>query len=48
MTGSYFHLNNTIDTTSWSSLDNLHKPSYKTNLYDKNPIVVSAINAWNN
>ena len=30
--------------TSWSSLDNLHKPSYKTNTY----IDVSAINAWNN
>ena len=34
--------------TSWSSLDNLHKPSYKTNTYGKNSIVVSAINAWNN
>ena len=34
--------------TSWSSLDNLHKPSYKTNTYGKNSIVISAINAWNN
>ena len=34
--------------TSWSSLDNLHKSSYKTNTYGKNSIVVSAINAWNN
>ena len=34
--------------TSWSSLDNLHKPSYKTNTYGKNSIVVRAINAWNN
>ena len=25
-----------------------HKPSYKTNIYGKNSIVVSAINAWNN
>ena len=33
--------------TSWSSLDNLHKPSYKTNTYGKNSIIVSAINAWN-
>ena len=31
--------------TSWSSLDNLHKSSYKTNTYGKNSIVVSAINA---
>ena len=34
--------------SSWSSLDNLHKPSYKTNTYGKNYIVVNAINAWNN
>ena len=34
--------------TSWSSLGNLHKASYKTNLYGKNSIIVSAINAWNN
>ena len=34
--------------TSCSSLGNLHKPSYKSNLYDKNSIIVSAINAWNN
>ena len=34
--------------TSCSSLGNLHKPSYKTNLYGKNSIIVSAINAWNN
>ena len=34
--------------TFWFSLDNLHKPSYKTNTYGKNYIVVSAINAWNN
>ena len=33
--------------TSCSSLGNLHKPSYKTNLYGKNSIIVSAINAWN-
>ena len=32
---------------SWSSLGNLHKP-YKTNLYGKNFIIVSTINAWNN
>ena len=45
----YFHLITTINyETSWSSLDNLHKPSYKTNTYGKNSIVVSAINAWNN
>ena len=25
-----------------------HKPSYKTNIYGKNSIAVSAINAWNN
>ena len=34
--------------TFWSSLGNLHKPSYKTNLYGKNSIIVSATNAWNN
>ena len=34
--------------TSLSSLDNLHKPSYKTNTCGKNSIVASAINAWNN
>ena len=34
--------------TSCSSLSNLHKPSYKTNLYGKNSIIASAINAWNN
>ena len=34
--------------TSWSSLGNLYKPSYKTNLNGKNSIIVSAINAWNN
>ena len=33
---------------SCSSLGNLHKASYKTNLYGKNYIIVSAINAWNN
>ena len=44
----YFHLITTINyETSWSSLDNLHKPSYKTNTYGKNSIIVSAINAWN-
>ena len=49
MTGSYFHLTNAINyETSWFSLGNLHKPSYKTNTYSKNSIVVSAINAWNN
>ena len=30
--------------TPWSSLGNLDKPSYKTNIYF---IVVSSINAWN-
>ena len=30
--------------TSWSSLGNLHKPSYKTNTYSK----IRTINAWNN
>ena len=40
----YFHLITTINyETSWSSLDNLHKPSYKTNTYGKN-----SIDAWNN
>ena len=34
--------------SSCSSLGNFHKPSYKTNLYSKNSIIVSAINAWNN
>ena len=34
--------------TSWSSLGNLHKLSYKTDLYGKNYIIVSAINVWNN
>ena len=34
--------------TSCSSLGNLHKSSYKTNLHGKSPIIVSAINAWNN
>ena len=34
--------------TCCSSLDNLYKPSYKTNLYGKNYIIVSAINACNN
>ena len=29
--------------TFWSSLGNLHKPSYKTNIYGRNSIVVSAI-----
>ena len=29
--------------TFWSSLGNLPKPSYKTNIYGKNSIVVSAI-----
>ena len=33
---------------SWSSLGNLHKPSYKTNLYGQNSIILSATNAWNN
>ena len=45
ITGSYFHLTNT--ETSWPSIDNLHKPSYKTNTYGKNSIIASAINAWN-
>ena len=31
--------------TSWCSLGNIHKPSYKTNLYDKNSIIARAINA---
>ena len=34
--------------TFWSYHGNLHKPSYKTNMYGKNSVVVSAINAWNN
>ena len=34
--------------TSWSYLSNLHKPSYKSNIYGKNYIDVSPINAWNN
>ena len=34
--------------TSCSSLGNLYKPSYKTNLCGKNSIIVSAINACNN
>ena len=34
--------------TSCSSLGNLHKSSSKTNLYGKNSIIASAINAWNN
>ena len=34
--------------TSCSTLGNLHKPSYQTNLYGKNSIIVSAIDAWNN
>ena len=34
--------------TSWYYHGNLHKPSYKTNIYGKNSIVVGAINAWNN
>ena len=33
--------------TSWSYHGNLQKPSYKTNIYDKDSIVLSAINAWN-
>ena len=33
---------------SCSSLGNLHKPFYKTKLYGKNSIIVSATNAWNN
>ena len=34
--------------TSWFSLGSLHKPSYKTNIYGKNSIIVSAIKACNN
>ena len=34
--------------TSWSHHGKLHKPSYKTNIYGKNSIAVSVINAWNN
>ena len=34
--------------TSWSSFGNLYEPSYKTILYGKNSIIVSAINPWNN
>ena len=30
------------------SLGNLHKLSYKTNIYGKNSIIASANNAWNN
>ena len=33
--------------TSWSYHGNLHKPSYKINIFGKNSIV-SAIIAWNN
>ena len=33
--------------TSWSSLGNLHMPSYKTNTNGNNSIV-NTINAWNN
>ena len=34
--------------TSLSSLGNFCKPSFKTNIYGNNSIVLSAINAWNN
>ena len=34
--------------TFWSYHGNLHKPSYKTNMYGKNSVVVSAVNSWNN
>ena len=34
--------------TSWSYHGSLHKLSYKTDIYGKNYIVVSAINAWSN
>ena len=47
MIGFYFHLTNTTET-SWSYHGILHKPSYKANIYGKNSIVASAINAWNN
>ena len=34
--------------STWSSLGNRHKLTYKTNIYEKNSIILSAINAWNN
>ena len=34
--------------TFWSYHGNLHKLSYKTNMYGKNSVVASAVNAWNN
>ena len=34
--------------TSCSSNDKLQKYSYSTNTYGKNPIIISAIESWNN
>ena len=52
MTGSYFHLTSTIMkfhlTNTIMKLLGLRLASYKTNLYGKNFITVSAIIAWNN
>ena len=33
--------------TSWSSHVNLHKTSYRTNIYGKNSVTVSAVKSWN-
>ena len=33
--------------TALSSADELFKPSYRTDSYGKNSIIVSAINCWN-
>ena len=46
MTSFLFSSNQRTCETSWSYLGNLHKPSYKTNIYGNNS-VASAINAWN-
>ena len=34
--------------TAASSTGKLFKPSFRTNLYEKNSATVSAVNAWNN
>ena len=33
--------------TSWSSHVNLHKTSYRTNIYGNNSVTVSAVKSWN-
>ena len=47
--GSWFTLRSDIHNynTAASSTGQLFKPSFRTNLYGKNSITISAVNAWN-